>query len=117
MSDNLPNEILLNIRNHIQEQLHFLSNLRQTNLKIKEDIELLNKELHTEDFLLLNDYSNLCYYNITHTKNYTLNVYLDRINKVIFSRCQHEWVEDSIDIDPDKSETITYCSICHYTKK
>ena len=117
MTSTLPLETLSNMRDHIQEQINFLTDLREINIKIKEDIDLLNKELQADDFLLFNDYSNLCYYNITHTKIYTLNVYLDRITKIINSRCRHEWVDDLIDIDPDRSTTITYCSICSYTKK
>jgi hypothetical protein len=31
--------------------------------------------------------------------------------------CSHEFVTDMIDITPDRSENITYCSICEYTKK
>jgi hypothetical protein len=31
--------------------------------------------------------------------------------------CSHEFVKDTIDITPDRSENITYCSICEYTKK
>lgn len=31
--------------------------------------------------------------------------------------CIHEWIYDLIDIDPDKSITICYCSKCELTKK
>lgn len=31
--------------------------------------------------------------------------------------CQHQWVDDLIDIDPDRSMRIWYCSCCHATKK
>ena len=30
--------------------------------------------------------------------------------------CQHEWVEDLIDIDPDRSMYIVYCVLCEKTK-
>ena len=29
--------------------------------------------------------------------------------------CEHKFIEDSIDIDPDRSQNIRYCSICGYT--
>jgi hypothetical protein len=29
--------------------------------------------------------------------------------------CVHEFVNDTIDIDPDRSQNITYCKICEYT--
>ena len=30
--------------------------------------------------------------------------------------CNHEFVEDAIDITPERSQNITYCKICEYTK-
>jgi hypothetical protein len=30
----------------------------------------------------------------------------------IINNCEHDIVEDSIDIDPDRSKTIYYCSKC-----
>ena len=31
--------------------------------------------------------------------------------------CSHKFVTDMIDINPDRSRNITYCSVCDYTKK
>jgi cell fate (sporulation/competence/biofilm development) regulator YmcA (YheA/YmcA/DUF963 family) len=36
-------------------------------------------------------------------------------NNKIHSLCSHNFIEDTIDITPDKSINITYCSICEYT--
>ena len=33
-------------------------------------------------------------------------------NQHIYSLCKHEFINDSIDIDPDTSKTITYCRFC-----
>jgi hypothetical protein len=30
--------------------------------------------------------------------------------------CVHDFVKDSIDITPERSQNITYCKICEYTK-
>lgn len=35
---------------------------------------------------------------------------------IINKLCEHEFEEDLIDITPDRSEKITYCKICEYTK-
>ncbi len=31
--------------------------------------------------------------------------------------CVHDFIEDWIDIDPDRSQRIVYCRICEMTKK
>ena len=31
--------------------------------------------------------------------------------------CEHNFVKDSIDISPDESQEIEYCTFCEYTKK
>ena len=33
--------------------------------------------------------------------------------KEIFLLCKHEFIEDTIDIDLDKSKSISYCKYCH----
>lgn len=34
----------------------------------------------------------------------------------IFKMCNHDFINDLIDINPDKSLNITYCKICGFTK-
>jgi hypothetical protein len=34
----------------------------------------------------------------------------------ILELCRHVYVTDYIDITPDRSEQITYCSVCEHTK-
>jgi hypothetical protein len=36
-------------------------------------------------------------------------------NMKIFKMCNHEFIEDTIDIDPERSKNIRYCKICEYT--
>jgi hypothetical protein len=35
--------------------------------------------------------------------------------KKISELCSHEFIEDTIDIDLDRSQNIRYCKICEYT--
>ena len=42
-------------------------------------------------------------------------IYLIELNKRIHQICCHEFVNDMIDISPDKSMRICYCKICEYT--
>ena len=40
------------------------------------------------------------------------NNYLQLVEEQIKNKCQHNYVTDDIDIDPDKSMKICYCTIC-----
>lgn len=53
----------------------------------------------------------LCKEELMHVKD-TIN----QLNLDIINGCNHDFVDDSIDIDCDKSCHITYCTICEYTK-
>ena len=43
--------------------------------------------------------------------------FLEKINKYITDNCDHEWVDDSIDIDVERSQNITYCNKCEKNKE
>jgi hypothetical protein len=40
---------------------------------------------------------------------------LKLVTKYLHKHCRHDVVHDLIDIDPDRSRTITYCTICGNT--
>ena len=40
---------------------------------------------------------------------------LKRVKKYLHKYCNHYIVHDSIDIDPDRSQDIVYCTICEST--
>jgi hypothetical protein len=37
---------------------------------------------------------------------------LRKINHTIFQQCNHNFISDSIDLNPDRSESIYYCQYC-----
>ena len=39
------------------------------------------------------------------------------INNKLNNICEHEWITDDIDIDPERSTKITYCKCCEVSKK
>jgi hypothetical protein len=44
-------------------------------------------------------------------------VQLSRIQHLIFkNQCNHEYITDTIDITPEKSQEITYCVLCESMK-
>jgi len=41
-----------------------------------------------------------------------------RLNDMrMYEKCEHNFITDIIDIDPEKEKTICYCSICELTKR
>ena len=42
---------------------------------------------------------------------------LDVCNSHIKNLCNHEFIDDNIDIDQDRSQSITYCQICELSEE
>jgi len=47
-------------------------------------------------------------------KYYILSI-RDTLTAQIKNMCNHDFVTDLIDINPDESKTVTYCKICEFT--
>jgi hypothetical protein len=64
---------------------------------------------------------NIIHSNQSHNKNFFtsrenhVKVLWGICNSKINEICNHHFVEDTIDISPDKSINIQYCTICEYT--
>lgn len=49
--------------------------------------------------------------------NNNLETLKTQIIDLIKKSCKHNWVRDYIDIDPEYSQPIIYCTLCEATKK
>ena len=87
--EELEVQLLINLRKLFKEQLFFLNNN-------SEEIRAILVYLE-----------NLPQYENTSKENF-----LKHIDDQIKNKCQHNYVTDDIDIDPEKSMKICYCSIC-----
>ena len=96
LTEDLEVQLLINLRKLFKEQLFFLNNNSE---EIKSILVYLNE---------LPQYEN--------TSKLYLENYLKHIDEQIKQKCQHNYVTDDIDIDPDTSIRICYCSICEHTK-
>jgi hypothetical protein len=38
-------------------------------------------------------------------------------DELVYEKCEHNFITDIIDIDPEKEKTICYCTICEFTKR
>ena len=97
---------------------HIENNLKEIVELYKEFIELTENEEENEgynrekDILFLNNMK--CDYE---EKIKKIRSFKDYVNTKIVTLCNHNFVEDSIDISPDLSKNIKYCSNCEYTAK
>ena len=85
-------QLLINLRKLFKEQLFFLNNNSE---EIRAILVYLNN---------LPKYEN--------TSKLYLENFLKHIDEQIKNKCQHNYITDDIDIDPDNSMRICYCSIC-----
>jgi hypothetical protein len=64
---------------------------------------------------LINFYNNLC---IECEQQLIILKKTKKVNnKNIYELCEHNFITDIIDINPEKEETICYCTICELTKE
>jgi hypothetical protein len=90
---------MINIKNKIK---HFNNNY----FDIKCNNELLNRYLNMfDDIKIYNEL--IC----------ELESLKEFIKDKIKNKCEHDWVNDTIDVNPDSSKNICYCVKCEITKK
>ena len=103
-----PLELLLKLKK-INDTLS--SHLKYANQEVPEINELLN----TYDYEYSPEIKNVikkCS-NILHGQNIReINLLQIELDATIYSICQHEFIEDYIDITPDISKKIKYCVYC-----
>ena len=82
-------QLLIKMRILIKEQIFFSTQ----NLDVYNEIQAI-----------------LCYLDLPKYEN--TNNYLQLVEEQIKLKCKHNYVTDDIDIDPEKSMRICYCTIC-----
>jgi hypothetical protein len=114
-------DYLLNMKCENDYVCAYLKEIKNNYTKMKEDtlFNLIDTSITTN--MEYNQYSkNISEINILlnqHSEHINHLVLLnENLHKKITSLCKHEWIEDSIDIDPDRSKTIDYCKVCGITK-
>jgi hypothetical protein len=108
--------ILIQLKNNIEYEIYTLKEY----LKIDETIKINERycEKINENYqTLINEYNNEI--NLTQLQKIieTKKNYINKINILLYNTCNHEWLYDSIDIDPDTSKSIIYCNKCFINKE
>jgi hypothetical protein len=79
-------------------------------ISIFEKLDEFEKE--ENDILLSNQSENIIFF---YKKKEHIRILRALCNMKIFKMCNHDFIEDTIDIDPERSQNIRYCKICEYT--
>jgi hypothetical protein len=97
------NNIIYNFENIINE----IDDIVSISYNDKEEHENKNIEQHISNILMLKK--------IYNQEKEKISCLIDECNNNIEMICPHDFVNDSIDISPDISKNICYCSLCGYT--
>ena len=101
-------EIVNEIQEMTQSISFFLQNIQTVKNKILKKIIEIDNNYFTKNSELLSKFNHLFDETIDFT-NYT--------NDILLTSCHnHEYIDDLIDIDVDRSLKVTYCRICEVTK-
>ena len=100
--------------------LHYFLSCKRNYIKIIQKMEYIIEILDDISYISLNEFPNNC--NKEHNKSFfTYKIQhfqdlIDNCNDNLNQICCHNYIHDTIDIDYERSETITYCTICETVK-
>ena len=64
---------------------------------------------------LINFYNNLC---VECEQQIIILKKMKKVNdNIMYEKCEHNFINDIIDINPEKEQTICYCTNCELTKR
>ena len=108
---------ILDLKNTIECENSVLSTYNNINLEFDHnDINYINenqidaKNLTTTIKEYLTDTKHINQSKLEYNKKI-----IKKLNNILFRICNHQWIIDNIDIDPEISKTIKYCSLCNLT--
>ena len=79
-----------------------------------KEIKEIKEFKENQEFKESSTHSSSCFY--TEEKKRITQLRED-CNHYIYSLCNHDFVSDTIDVHPEKTVTIVYCSLCELTQK
>jgi hypothetical protein len=111
--------IKLDINNIIKmnESINNLNNLNNNFDNNNYVNSIINSNLIQDYIQKMNELVSKLEVNNNLDDNNNLETLKTQIIELIKKRCKHNWVRDYIDIDPECSQPIIYCSYCEATKK
>jgi hypothetical protein len=114
-------DYLLKMKNNNDYTIAYLKEINSNYAKMKEEtiLNLIDTSLNVnEDILQYNKHITEINANLNQQDEHLKQLILlnEKIRTKLITICNHDWIADSIDIDPDRSQTIEYCKICQVSK-
>ena len=114
-------DYLLKMKNNNDYTIAYLKEINSNYAKMKEEtiLNLIDTSLNVnENILQYNKHITEINANLNQQDEHLKQLILlnEKIRTKLITICNHEWITDSIDIDPDRSQTIEYCKICQVSK-
>jgi hypothetical protein len=100
--------------------LHYFLSCKRNYIKIIQKLEYIIETLDDIDYLTISEFSDICYpknnkdFFTEKIKHFQINI--DICNNELDHLCCHNYIDDTIDIAPERSQSITYCTICETVK-
>jgi hypothetical protein len=100
--------------------LHYFLSCKRNYIKIIQKLEYIIETLDDIDYMTISEFSDICYpknnkifftEKIKHFQDL-----INNCNNELDHLCCHNFIDDVIDITPERSQSITYCSICETMK-
>lgn len=115
-NDSNPEKLLLqnfhHILNHLQTQLNTCNSKMLYSLGFTEVIGnnyfLEDKDQLNQELLMLTNHITML--------SQTIQQISQNIQHKLIHICDHKWIDDTIDINENKSQTIIYCEYCEISK-
>jgi len=104
-------KILLNLKKGIEMNISFLNEM----INIKNEVLCMSRD--TDISIIeepLNDFNNKFQFKCIKEEIDVLKQQLQQINHKLILSCEHIFINDEIDIDPENSIRIRYCINCEY---
>ena len=92
----------------------FLDELQLNRIKIMHDIKNNENNFFEKNPEIISQFNALFDPSIFKSK---VLAFAEEIEDTVDSYCCHEYIEDLIDIEYDKSKRVVYCQLCELTKK
>ena len=113
-------DILTDIYADLNNYIEHIQSSRKRIMNIKNRIKIFDNnyfDIKCNDELL-NRYLNV-FDNVRECNELIVDLHRlkEGVKDKIKDKCEHDWVNDTIDINPDSSKNICYCVKCEITKK